>query len=259
MSPQSANIPKNIGISYSVLREYPEAELYFDRALSLEPDDPHINAFKARNYWGWEGKTKRARFILDKAPLKNESFPAFFRCLIELFDKNYESALSLLSSLSIEIFEVEDLFFPKSVLIGQVYQATGRPELARASFDSARVLLEKEVKERPDDPRVHSSLGIVYAALRKKDEAIREGKRAVELYPVSKDALIGPIYVDMLARIYVFVGENEAALDKLEYLLSIPIAIISVPTLRADPTWDPLRGLPRFQQLLKKYSKSNKK
>jgi len=80
----------------------------------------------------------------------------------------------------------------------------------------------------------------------------------VELYPVSKDALWGPIYVLNLAEIFVFVRENEAALDKLEYLLSIPCADISVPALRADPTWDPLRGLPRFQQLLKKYSKNNK-
>jgi serine/threonine-protein kinase len=119
--------------------------------------------------------------------------------------------------------------------------------------------LEREVKERPEDPRIHSSLGGVYAALGQRDEAIHEGKLAVELYPVSKDALVGPTYVWNLARIYVFVGEYGAALDKLEYLLSIPNTYISVPVLKADPTWDPLRDLPRFQQLLKKYSKNNKK
>jgi serine/threonine-protein kinase len=259
LSPQDVNTATNIGISYSALREYPEAELYFDRSLSLAPDQIYVYIWKAFNYWNWEGETKRARLTLDKAPLKKESFPVFSKCIFEIIDKNYQSALNLLSSSSVEIFEDQDLFLPKSALIGQVHQAMGKPELARASFDSARALLEREVKERPEDPRIHSSLGGVYAALGQRDEAIHEGKLAVELYPVSKDALVGPTYVWNLARIYVFVGEYGAALDKLEYLLSIPNTYISVPVLKADPTWDPLRDLPRFQQLLKKYSKNNKK
>ncbi len=259
LSPQDENAALNIGGTYSALREYPEADFYYDRALSLAPDDVYTYTFRALNYWLWDGETKRVLRTLDKAPQKDDSFPGYIRCLFEIMDKNYQSALDLLSSSSIEIFEDQDLFFPKSVLFGHVYQATGRPDLARSSFESARALLEREAKERPEDPRVHSSLGIVYAALGKKDEAIREGKRAVELYPVSKDAMIGPSYVHNLAEIFVLLGENEAALDKLEYLLSIPYAYISIPVLRADPTWDPLRGLSRFQQLLNKYSKSNKK
>jgi serine/threonine protein kinase/tetratricopeptide (TPR) repeat protein len=259
LSPQDENAVGNIGSTYAALREYSEAEPYFDRYLSLAPDQLWAYALKAWNYWCWEGETKRARLILDKAPMKEGAFPFFLRVLLEIIDKNYESALNLLSSSSVEIFEDQYLLLPKSALIGQVYHAMGRTELARASFDIARVLLEREAKERPEDARVHSSLGVVHAFLSQKDEAIRQGKLAVELYPVSKDAMVGPDYVRNLAMIYVLVGENEAALDRLEYLLSIPYSDISVPVLRADPTWDSLRGLPRFQKLLKKYSKSNKK
>ncbi|UCE21408.1 MAG: protein kinase, partial [Candidatus Aminicenantes bacterium] len=258
LSPQDDNTASNIALSYTALREYPEADFYYDRTLSLAPDQAWAYVFKALNSWVRDGETKRARIILEKAPLKKEPFYVFSRFWFEIIDKNYESAFNLLSSSSFEILELADMFLTKSMLIGQAYQAMGRLELARASFDSARALLEREAKERPEDPRVHSSLGIVYAALGKKDEAIREGKRAVKLYPVSKDALWGPTYVLDLAEIYVLVGENEAALDKLDYLLSIPCVEISVLALRADPTWDPLRGLPRFQQLLKKYSKANK-
>ncbi len=258
LNPQDENAVGNIGSTYAALREYSEAELYFDRYLSLAPDQLWAYAFKAWNYWCWEGDTKKALLILDKAPMKEGTFPFFLRLLLKIIDKDYESALNLLSSSSVEIFEEQNLFLPKSALIGQVYHAMGRTKLARASFDSARALLEREAKERPEDARVHSSLGGVYAALGQKDEAIREGKLAVELYPVSKDAFLGPDHVRELAIIYVLVGENEAALDRLEYLLSIPYADISVPVLRADPTWDPLRGLPRFQKLLKKYQKSNK-
>ena len=258
LSPQDYNTAANIGQSYTALREYPEADFYYDRSRSLAPDQVLLYMLKANNYWCWKGDTERARHILDESPLTDEPLIVFLRCWFEINDKNYESALNLLLSSSVEIIEGADVFLPKSVLIGLVYNETGRTELARASFDSARALLERETKERPEDPRVHSSLGRVYAILGQKDKAIREGKLAVKLYPVSKDALLGPTYVLDLARIYVLVGENEAALDKLDYLLSIPCGDFSVPGLKADRTWDPLRSLPRYKQLLKKYSETNK-
>jgi serine/threonine-protein kinase len=80
----------------------------------------------------------------------------------------------------------------------------------------------------------------------------------VELYPVSKDAFGGPDYVEGLAQIYVMVGEYDAALDQIEYLLSIPYWL-SVPSLRIDPLWDPLRNHPRFQKLLEKYDHGDTK
>jgi serine/threonine-protein kinase len=93
-------------------------------------------------------------------------------------------------------------------------------------------------------------LGIVYAGLGLREEAIREGQKAVEMNPPTQDHLTAPLFeVANLAEIYVMVGEHEAALDQLEYLLSIPCPI-SPPLLRADPLWDPLRDNPRFQALL---------
>ena len=83
-----------------------------------------------------------------------------------------------------------------------------------------------------------------------KEDAIREGKRAIELLPVSKDAVWGPNCVVTLALIYALTGEEDAAIDRIEYLLSIPASEMSVPLLRIDPRWDPLRNNPRFQKLL---------
>jgi hypothetical protein len=102
------------------------------------------------------------------------------------------------------------------------------------------------------------ALRLVNAFLGRKVEAIREGNQAVSIYPVSKDALAGPDYVSDLARIYVIAGEYESAIDKLDYLMSIPAGdAVSVNSLKKDPTWDPLRDLPRFKQLIEKYSKKN--
>jgi tetratricopeptide (TPR) repeat protein len=129
----------------------------------------------------------------------------------------------------------------------------GETERAREAYESARALLEEELNKRPGDARIHSSLGLVYAVLGHREKAIEEGLLGVELDPVSRDALSGPHRVEDLALIYTTVGDQEAALEQIEYLLSIPCDI-SVPVLRISPEWDPLRDNPEFQRLLKQYS-----
>ena len=122
----------------------------------------------------------------------------------------------------------------------------------RAAFDSAIVILEARIRDRPDDAGPHSSLGRAYAGLGRKEEAIREGLRAVELLPISRDALNGPNYVLELAWIYAMVGEQEAAIEQLDRYLSVP-AGWSIEGLLHDPLIDLLRDHPRFQALLEKY------
>jgi len=134
------------------------------------------------------------------------------------------------------------------------YHFLNQPELARLSFDSARIFLENELKKRPDDPRLHSSLGIVYAGLGRKEEAVGEGQLAVKLYPISKDVFFGASYLEHLARIYVMVGEYDKAVDTYEELLSIPF-FISYQSLCIDPWLDVLRNHPRFKRLLERNSK----
>jgi len=124
-----------------------------------------------------------------------------------------------------------------------------RNVLAKKYYDSARSILETKIQQQPEDARFHSSLGIAYAGLGRKEDAIREGKLGVELLPVSKEAWRGLFKVEALAKIYVMVGEFDAAIDQLEFLLSRP-GEMSIPLLRLDPAWDPLRDHRRFKKLV---------
>jgi serine/threonine-protein kinase len=237
------------------LHNHVKANEYFDRSIALAPDQQGAYAFKALNYWrGW-GDTKQSRATLEAMPKRVNRFSCFFWISQELLERNWQAALDRLAAQPYEVFELPSAVLPKEYLAGLVYSATGQPELAQRAFESALILLGKEVAERPDDARVHSTLGLVYARLGRKEEAIREGQLGVELYPISRDAMHGPEFVGYLAEIYMVIGNHEAALDKIEYLLSIPGALC-VPMLRLNPTWDPLRDHPRFQRLLEQYSKS---
>jgi len=256
LSPRDAQLAFEIGQTYGLIRRYSEAERYYDRSISLAPDQVFAYTFKVWHHWLWQGDTQTTRAVLEAMPKQgdDEVREVWFRQ--EVYERNYPAALDRLGATSVESLENQFWFIPKVQLQGLIYRLMGEPALARAAYDSARILLEAEVKKQPDDHRVHSSLGIVYAGLGRRDAAIREGQLGVELFSVSKDALIGPRRVQDLAQIFTMVGEYDDAIDQIEYLLSIP-SWLSVPLLRIDPRWDPLRDHPRFHALLEKYEKEH--
>jgi len=131
----------------------------------------------------------------------------------------------------------------------EIYTLQGDRRLAQAFADSARRAAEEQVQAAPDDSQRHVLLGLTLAYLGRKAEAEREGKRGVELLPISRDGYGGPYNQLQLARIYLLSGEPELALDQLEPLLRIPY-YISPGWLRVDPAFDPLRKNPRFQRLV---------
>ena len=144
---------------------------------------------------------------------------------------------------------------PKSLLQGIIYSVQGDKPKAQAEFEHARVVSEKLLRETPEDPARHAQHGLILAGLGQKQEAINEGKKAVELLPESQDAFDGPRCTIALAQIYALTGESDEALRLLDHLLSIPNGLV-IPILKLDPAWDPLRKDPRFQALIEKYAAS---
>ena len=151
-------------------------------------------------------------------------------------------------------FDSQYMFKPEDLLVAWTHRLMKNESLAQKKYESALRLLEGRIKEHLEDSRLYSSLGIAYAGLGQKADAIREGKRGVALLPISKEAWRGSYRLLDLAQIYAMVGEPDLAIDLLEELLSIPTDAISVALLKIDPTWAPLREHPHFQKLLKTYS-----
>jgi tetratricopeptide (TPR) repeat protein len=130
-----------------------------------------------------------------------------------------------------------------------VYHLRGDSARARAYADSAVAAYTEQIKATPDNPQLYVLLGTMLAYVGRKDEAIRQGKRSLELAPISKDAYGGAYDQHQLARIYILVGEPDKALDQLEQLLKIPY-YLTPAWLKIDPTFDPLRKNPRFLKLI---------
>jgi len=251
--PRSSGVAFNTAQTFRLLRNYKEAERYDDRSISLSPDLLGRYTNKVFLYLMWDGNTQRARRVLKEASTiagyQEDQAAIFEGVLIEMIDGNYHEGLSIISSSSLKAFDDQYRFIPRAQFFAQVYALMDQPGLKSMYADSARIILEKKILDHPDDARFHSALGIAYAGLGRNEDAIREGKRGVELLPIAKEAWRGTYRVYDLAHIYVLVGAYDPALDQLETLLTIP-SDVSAPLLRADPTWAPLRNNPRFEKLV---------
>jgi tetratricopeptide (TPR) repeat protein len=140
-------------------------------------------------------------------------------------------------------------------LLGWTYLIEGRAEEVGDQFGEAVKILEADVAKRPEDARLHTSLGIAYAGLARYDEAIRSGQRGVELMPIAKDTFVGTWLLQDLGWIYVMAGEHAAAVDAFDRILAIP-SVWSIELLLLDPRIDPLRDHEGFRALVDKYSRS---
>ena len=129
-----------------------------------------------------------------------------------------------------------------------IARAAGDEEKARAAFGATRKILEQRLTIKPNDARTIAVLAQVDAGLGRKEEAIAEGRRAVEMMPLSRDAYDGMLVLQGLAQVYTWTGETDKALELVRQLMTIP-GYLTYGYLKVDPSWNPLRGDPRFRTI----------
>jgi TolB-like protein/Flp pilus assembly protein TadD len=256
LSPKDAFVLVNLADNYMATRNYETADKIVDRAIEAEPLSFSARGSKAKLAIDWKGDLSVAEKMLAQVPpgVDPDGVITSSRINLLLLRRKFTEILTILQQLHGEIFHTEGTApLPKSLLEGITYLGLKDEKKARPALENARQITERAVQESPDDASRHAMLGGILAYLGRNEEAIKEGKRAVELAPESKDAFDGPPLTVALAQIYAWTGEKDKALQLLEHLLSTP-AGISVALLKLDPVWDPLRKEPRFQALIDKYS-----
>ena len=248
LEPASNEYSYDLGETCVLMRRYPEAERYLDLAIALAPDASELYFEKVPLYLNWQGDPQKASQVIRQALTRMDlgrlmagrrPLPAF----VIAQDSTYGSDVAALAAPSFRSDTEGYLIFK-----AEFYRFRGQPQRAAAYYDSARTVLETKVQRRPQDDSFHADLAVVYAGLGRKGDAIREGREAVALLPVSKDAYFGADRVINLAALYATVGEKDAAVDQLEAALKVP-SEVSGTRLRVDPRFTPLRGNPRFERL----------
>ena len=248
LDPASPDTQRRLGEVLHYLRRYPEARQAFDRGLAVTPAGLNLIEFKAMTFLG-EGDLASARGVLRAAPKEVDptALVAFVATSGDLGWVLDAEQRELLARLTPSAFDDDRGLW--ALILAEDCALKKDAACKRRYAEEASKAFSEHVRAVPGDAGLHADLGLALAYLGKKQEAIREGERAVALDPVAKDARDGPYFQHQLARIYMLVGEPEKALDQLEPLLAIPY-FLSPGWLKIDPNFDPLRGNPRFQKLV---------
>ena len=238
--------------SYLCLRRYADAERVLDRIIALSPQDATSRVSRAMIELDWHAdlrpmiSTIWAIIAEDSREAENIAEGWLF---LSLCQRDFDGASHALAALPIAGCSDDTVPFPRAWCEGVVAHMRGDKAAAHAAFTSARTEAAKMVAEQPAYAQASCVLGMADAALGNKEDAIREGRRAVELMPVSKSAIEGPLLIKYLAIIYALTDEKDLALEQLAVAARTP-GYLSYGQLCLHPYWDPLRGDPRFEQIV---------
>jgi eukaryotic-like serine/threonine-protein kinase len=247
LDPRSPLALRRLGRALLWLRRYPEAREVNERGLALAPNDLSFLQIAVMVELG-QGHLDAARALLSAShAVEPTTLVAYFANYWDLNWALTPAQQDLLLRLTPRPFDDNRGAWGNA--LASTYALRGDQARARAYADSARQAFEAALVNAPNDAQTHAVLGVALAYRGRKDEAIREGQRSLELLSITRDAYGGPYYRLQLVRIYAIIGDTDKAIDQLEPLLRMPF-YVSRGWLRIDPNFDPLRKNPRFQKLL---------
>ena len=248
LDPRSPTVARRLATVHIFLRQYDAADSAVDRAIALAPTNPQMALLKVLVAVG-RGDLDAARAAVRAAAGRIDEttlivFLATYQDLYWVLDDAQQR----------QVLELQPAAFDDdrgvwALVCAEIYYLRGDLRRAALYADTARVTLEAQSRAAPEDGQRHALLGVALAYLGRKADAIREGRRGVEMLPIHRDAFLGPYVQLQLVRIYLLTGEPDQAIDGLEPLLGIPF-YLSRGWLRIDPAFEPVRSHPRFQQLL---------
>jgi TolB-like protein/Tfp pilus assembly protein PilF len=253
LDPRDFSILQQISFTYEGMRRYKEMAATLDSALAIAPKDIPSRVRRA-----WVDLEERAdpeplRRIIKAILAENpDAAPVFVDrwLVLALRQRDPVEAERAVSAMPTDGCYDENIPFPNSWCRGLVARLRGNEAAAHTAFMDARAELEETLRDQPDYAQALCALGVVDAALGNKEDAIREGERAVQLMPVTKSSLEGAKLMQYLAIIYAWTGEKDRAIARLAETVKLPVVELSYGYLHLNPLWDPLRGDPRFEAIV---------
>jgi len=257
LDPRNVNTLYQIGLSYGGFRRYAEQKSKFDRILTIEPDNLGAKAERAFVDVNWKADTGPLHHLIDEIRATNPAaMPKIAdsnaRLVCALAERDVAAAQEALIASDEIPLGSDPVHFTRPFVEGVIARMTNDDHKAQLAFTAARAEQEKTVQAQPDYGPAWCVLGVIDAALGRKEEALREGRRAVELLPVGKDPFNGMLMIKYLAMIAAWVGEKDLACEQIITVVRSPTGglHLSYGELKLMPFWDPLRGEPCFEEIV---------
>jgi len=254
LDPRNVFTLEQLALSYQLLRRYAGAESLLDRILAIEPNNVEIQAARAFVELDWKADTRPLHELIDKIRTTNpgamQSIANYwlFCALAERDAAGAKQALIASGENPITLAN-ENVVFNRPLVEGLIARIANDDAKARSAFTAARLEQEKIVAAKPNYGPALCVLGLIDAGLGRRDQALREGWRAVELLPLEKDAVGGAEIIKYLAAIAALADDKNLASEQLAIVTNRP-SPISYGQLKLLPFWDPLRGDPRFEKIV---------
>jgi TolB-like protein/Flp pilus assembly protein TadD len=259
LDPRNAEVVAQTALNHMLVRDWPGTSARYKRALEIAPDSVQAKLALAYLEVFQNGSPAVARKILQNIPpeVDPDGVVTLTRWDLTMLDRDYATAEKILADFPLEDFaRAGDT--PKTFFLGRVALARGDIASAQRYLSAAAPAIEGWVRDEPDDPNRHAQLGLLYAYMQRREDAIREARRALELEPESQNAFHGADRAANLALIHALLGERDEAIALIARLLSTPGPVewpdfpqnMTQAELRLRWEWDPLRSDPRFQKIL---------
>jgi len=250
LDPRNFFTLQQLAYAYGWQHRYADEVRTYDRALAIMPGDPGSRINLALVALDWRADIKPFQATLATLVAENPGLPLDLDALRPaLCERPATAAIRALTNYPREGVVHNGVNNPRAYWDGVIARCQGDSAKAQAAFTAARREVEKTVERQPDFAAALSLLGMIDAGLERKEEAIREGRRACELLPISKDAIDGVDIAINLAQIYTWTGEKDRAIEQIAAVERVPNTL-SYGLLKLHPYWDPLRGDPRFEKIV---------
>lgn len=259
LDPRSPRAAFLLALSNGRLGRREEAKRAYDRAIALAPDYHMVRVIKGFGYLHWTGIPDTLAATMQDVPADwdPDGMATYARYTALWTQRRHADALAMLDSSRTELSRDGLVYQPISLMRARIQEALGEENLAQASYTTARGVLQDSLEAYPSDASIRVSLGLAYAGLGRRTDAVREARGALELAPVGSRTLDATAAMGGAVEVFAMAGEFDAAFDLLELLFSMPAGReVTVPFLRVWPGFDPLRSDPRFEELLSRFEKA---